>query len=247
MSSQCFGQIVEAEKDAAMVRTRNRPVPRGAIGPQASCFIGTGLSVASFMAYSTFAPYTWLISNAIWFSYLCVYIPMKQSSPWNTFVGAIVGSLPPLIGTMAQTGGLMSVETALLAGYIFSWQFPHFYGILYENKDDYKRAGFKMLSNEDPHGERASRHIAACTVVNSLLPLGMLSTGMISPVFLAPFYYYQVQYVQAVKEFKEQGASVQSAKKLKKKAYMPFIVLLAGFMLSTAHSRHKKRKETQEA
>ena len=101
MSSQCFGQIVEADKDASMVRTRNRPIPKQAIGLKAGCFIGTGLSVASFMAYSTFAPYTWLISNGIWFSYLCIYIPMKQTSSWNTFVGAIVGSLPPLIGTMA--------------------------------------------------------------------------------------------------------------------------------------------------
>jgi heme O synthase-like polyprenyltransferase len=54
---------------------------------------------------------------------------------------------------MAQTGSFMSIETMLLATYIFSWQFPHFYGILYENKDDYKRAGFKMLSNEDPQGK----------------------------------------------------------------------------------------------
>lgn len=77
MSSQCFGQIVEADKDASMVRTRNRPIPKMTISSKAGCFIGTGLSVASFMAYSTFAPYTWLISNAIWFSYLCVYIPMK--------------------------------------------------------------------------------------------------------------------------------------------------------------------------
>jgi heme O synthase-like polyprenyltransferase len=54
---------------------------------------------------------------------------------------------------MAQTGSIFSPETALLATYIFSWQFPHFYGILYENKDDYKRAGFQMLSNEDPQGK----------------------------------------------------------------------------------------------
>lgn len=77
---------------------------------------------------------------------------MKQQSPWNTFVGAIVGALPPFIGVMAQTGGIMNLETILLASYIFSWQFPHFYGILYENKDDYKKAGFKMLSNVDNKG-----------------------------------------------------------------------------------------------
>jgi heme O synthase-like polyprenyltransferase len=131
----------------------------------------------------------------------------------------------------------------LLAGYIFSWQFPHFYGILYENKDDYKRAGFVMLSNEDPKGSKASMEIAACTVVNSLVPLGMVWTGMINPLFMAPFYYYQAQYIKAVHEFKTQEATVQAAKKLKKKAYMPFMVLLAGFMVSTAYNRREKRKQ----
>lgn len=77
---------------------------------------------------------------------------MKQKSTANTFFGAIVGALPPFIGTMAQTGSIMNLETLLLSAYIFSWQFPHFYGILYDNKDDYKRAGFKMISNEDPQG-----------------------------------------------------------------------------------------------
>ena len=95
MSTQCFGQVVEADKDAMMMRTRNRPIPKGTIGSKSGCLIGTGLSVISLMAYTQFAPYTWVISNAIWFSYLCIYLPMKQSSKWNTFVGAIVGSLPP--------------------------------------------------------------------------------------------------------------------------------------------------------
>ena len=153
-------------------------------------------------------------------------------------MGAIVGSLPPLIGTMAQTGGIFSIETMLLATYIFSWQFPHFYGILYENKDDYKRAGFQMISNEDPTGQRAFMEIVACTVVNSLVPMGMLITGMINPVFLAPFYYYQAEYIKAVMNFRAEEASVNSAKKLKKKAYMPFVVLLAGFMVSTGYNRH---------
>ena len=138
------------------------------------------------------------------------------------------------------------METLLLASYIFSWQFPHFFGILYENKDDYKNAGFKMLSNEDPKGRRAYQHIVACTVVNTIVPLGMLYTSMINPLFLAPFYYYQSQYVRAVLEFSKNEASVQSAKKLKKTAYNPFIVLLLGFMLSTAYNRHTKRQENKE-
>lgn len=60
-----------------MVRTRNRPIPKNGISSKAGCYIGTGLSVMSFIAYAQFAPYTWVISNAVWFSYLCIYIPMK--------------------------------------------------------------------------------------------------------------------------------------------------------------------------
>lgn len=88
----------------------------------------------------------------MWFSYLCLYLPMKQKSSYNTLVGAVVGALPPFIGTFAQTGMLLDVPTMLIAAYIFSWQFPHFYGILYENREDYRKAGFVMISDEDPTG-----------------------------------------------------------------------------------------------
>jgi hypothetical protein len=82
--------------------------------------------------------------------------------------------------------------------------------------------------------------------VNSLGPVGMLYTGMISPLFLAPFYFYQAKYMQSVWDFKQNEASVNSSKKLKKSSYMPFMVLLAGFMLSTAYNRSVKRKENVE-
>lgn len=78
-----------------------------------------------------------------------MYTPMKRRSIYNTFVGAIVGALPPFIGTWAQLGSLLSPESFLLGAYIFAWQYPHFYGILFENKDDYKRAGFEMISNKE--------------------------------------------------------------------------------------------------
>jgi hypothetical protein len=74
----------------------------------------------------------------------------------------------------------------------------------------------------------------------------MVYTGMINPLFLAPFYLYQAKYMQAVWDFKTNEASVNSSKKLKKQSYMPFMVLLAGFMVSTAYNRHQKRKENAE-
>lgn len=71
----------------------------------------------------------------------------------------------------------------------------------------------------------------------------MCYTGMIHPLFMAPFMYYQADYMRSVLQFRTDKASVQAAKRLKKKAYMPFVVLLTGFMLSTAFNRHQKRKE----
>jgi hypothetical protein len=99
-----------------------------------------------------------------------------------------------------------------------------------------------MISNEDPTGQRAFKEIAACTVVNSLVPLGMLSTGMLHPVFMIPFYYYQSEYIKAVFNFKKEEGSANGAKRLKKTAYMPFVILLAGFMVTTGYNRHQKRK-----
>merc|ERR1719453_2454935 len=136
--------------------------------------IGTTLTVASLMAYHQFMPFTYLVANSVWFSYLCMYLPMKQKSSLNTVMGAVVGALPPFIGTFAQTGALLDLPTFLIASYIFSWQFPHFYGILYENKDDYSKAGFVMISDQDPTGEtKAYKQMLYCNVLNTLIPLAM--------------------------------------------------------------------------
>ena len=119
--------------------------------------LGTGLTISSIVAYHAFTPLTWVISSTVWLSYITCYIPMKRISDQNTLVGAIVGALPPFIGTFAQTGALFDPATLLLSAYIFSWQFPHFFGILYEHKEDYKKAGFVMTSNTDPHAVKASK------------------------------------------------------------------------------------------
>ncbi len=100
-----------------------------------------------------------------------------------------------------------------------------------------------MISNEDPEGKRAFKHILACNILNSFLPLLMTSTGMLHPVLLAPFYYYQYLSIKSVFDFKAQAASPQSAKKLKRTSYMPFLILLAGFTTTTAYKRFMKRKK----
>lgn len=114
---------------------------------------------------------------------------MKLKSEHNTLVGAVVGALPPFIGTYAQLGTLMDPVTGMLAAYIFSWQYPHFYGILYEHKEDYKKAGFVMASNEDPTGEKhVYNQILACTIFNSAVPVAMAFHGCLNPIVLPAFF-----------------------------------------------------------
>ena len=121
----------------------------------------------------------------------------------NTLIGAIIGALPPFIGTWAQLGTLFTPETILLSAYIFSWQYPHFYGILYENRYDYKKAGYEMISNYDKKGVRATKHIKISATLALTTPLGMAYTGLISPVFLPFYYFLYAQNLKAVKEFSE--------------------------------------------
>jgi hypothetical protein len=102
-----------------------------------------------------------------------------------------------------------------------------------------------MLSNTDPKGQKAFYQIAACSVFNTLVPIGFYTTGMVSPLFLVPFYYYQMAYLKSVIDFKTNEGSPQGAKKLKRTAYAPFVVLLIGFMATTGFKRYQKRNENK--
>lgn len=84
-----------------MARTKNRPMVLGKFTNKQGCMIGTGLTVSSIAAYHMFEPCTFLVSSSVWFSYLLIYLPMKRKSSNNTLVGAVVGAMPPFIGTYA--------------------------------------------------------------------------------------------------------------------------------------------------
>ena len=204
MSSQAYNQTVEGDFDKKMRRTQNRPVARGLINKQKGGMISAGLALGSFAVYMQLAnPGTILVANSIWIGYCLIYTPLKRYSVHNTLVGAIIGALPPFIGTWAQLGTLLTPETLLLSAYIFSWQYPHFYGILYENRYDYKKAGYEMISNYDKDGVKATRHIKFSAILALTTPLGMAYTGLMSGWFLPAYYFLYAQNLKAVKEFSE--------------------------------------------
>ncbi|MFZ0410856.1 MAG: protoheme IX farnesyltransferase, partial [Candidatus Acidiferrales bacterium] len=118
-----------------------------------------------------------LITSA---AYLGVYTPLKTRTTLATAIGAIPGALPPLIGWAAVRGSL-SLEAWLLFAILFFWQFPHFYAIAWMYREDYGRAGIRMLPTVDPTGDRTFRQIigtSAILIPVSLLPSALGMAGM---------------------------------------------------------------------
>jgi protoheme IX farnesyltransferase len=104
--------------------------------------------------------------------YLFFYTPLKQKTWWSTTVGAFPGAMPPLIGYAAAAGKL-TPEAIVLGASLFLWQFPHFYAIAWMYREDYSRAGIRMLPVVEPDGESTARQI-------------LLFSGLLIPISLVP-------------------------------------------------------------
>lgn len=168
-----LNQYVERDMDAVMRRTALRPLPTGQLTPREVLVFGIGAISLGFV---------WLlvmvnalaasIALATCLLYLGAYTPLKKRTPLATAVGAFPGALPPLIGWAAATG-TVSLGGWILFAILFFWQFPHFMAIAWMYREDYARAGIKMLPVVDPKGDATFAQIiwtSAVLVPTSLLP-----------------------------------------------------------------------------
>ncbi len=175
-----LNQWYEREADARMRRTQARPLPAGRLSPARAFWFGVLISVLGFFDLWLGANLlTGLLGVFTLLTYLFVYTPLKQRSPHSTTVGAIPGAMPPLIGFAAAHGSL-TVEAWLLFGILFLWQFPHFYAIAWMYREDYERAGIRMLPVVEPDGESTARQMllyAGALLGLSLIPRWTGMTG----------------------------------------------------------------------
>jgi heme o synthase len=179
-----LNQLFERDYDARMRRTQNRPLPSGRLQPGTVLLVGSVLGFGGLLYLGlTVNLLTALIGAFTLVMYVLVYTPLKRLTWLNTLVGAIPGAIPPLMGWTAARGALSSEAFALFAIQAF-WQIPHFMAIAWMYRDEYARAGFKMLPLFDPRGERTSQqalsHTAALVVV-SICPYLFHLTG---PIYL---------------------------------------------------------------
>lgn len=177
-----LNQWYERDTDAIMKRTRERPLPTGLVSSGAALAYGLTLSVAGTLQLTFGAN---LLAGALGLatvvSYVLIYTPMKRVTRWATEIGAISGSLPPLIGWAAAEGSIGPLGWILFA-ILSVWQIPHFMAIAWTFRHDYASAGFPMLTVVEPTGRAASRWSlanAVALVAISLLPVALGYCGWI--------------------------------------------------------------------
>jgi protoheme IX farnesyltransferase len=171
--TSALNHYIERDTDALMRRTASRPLPSGQLSPREALGFGASLLFIGtlYLALATNALAT-LLGILTSVSYLCAYTPLKRKTTFATLIGAIPGAVPPLIGWVAARGSL-SVNAWILFAVLFLWQFPHFDAISWVYREDYRRAGIKMLPVVDADGSRTFREIvltAAFLVPVSMLP-----------------------------------------------------------------------------
>ncbi len=161
-----LNQWWERTADALMRRTRTRPIPAGRMSPLQGLILGAALSVfgVAYLAIVCNALSAALAAITI-VIYIFAYTPLKRASTANTAVGAIPGAIPPMIGWAAARGNIDAAAWSLFV-IVFLWQLPHFFAIAWMCREDYSRAGFRMISSDDSSGERsASQSVFFCILL----------------------------------------------------------------------------------
>jgi protoheme IX farnesyltransferase len=129
-------------------------------------------------------PWAVLVAGFTFFSYVFVYTPLKRLTPLNTLVGAVPGALPPVIGWTAVRGAL-DVEAVALFAIVFFWQVPHFLAIAWIYREDYGRAGLRMLTVADRGGRRTGRQMVTYCLALTAASLTPVAAGTAGPFYLA--------------------------------------------------------------
>jgi len=178
-----LNQWMERVWDGQMRRTASRPLPSGRVSAREGFLFGMLLSVAG-AAYLAFAVngLAALLALSTLLSYLLVYTPLKRKTPVCTLLGAFPGAMPTLIG-WAGASATLNRNAWFLFAILFLWQFPHFLAIALMYREDYLRAGYRMLPHFDLDSRFTRAEIVGFTlvlVVTTMLP----ATGHGGPAYL---------------------------------------------------------------
>ncbi len=171
-SSSAFNQILERDVDRLMERTRNRPLPAERLGVKGAVWFASLLALAGVAGLAVvFGALAALLALSTLAAYVLVYTPLKRHTSFHTLVGALPGAMPPLLGFVALAGRPGPWGWMLFA-LVFAWQFPHFLAIGWLHREDYRRAGMRVLAALPGAEGSAGRQALVYALV--LLPVSLL-------------------------------------------------------------------------
>jgi protoheme IX farnesyltransferase len=222
-----LNQVLERETDGLMNRTKHRPLVNGRIAVSHALLVavvaGTLGTLGLALQFNMLAA---LLSLATLVSYVAIYTPMKRVSSLNTLIGAIPGAAPPLLGYVALAGETGAWAWVLFA-IILAWQFPHFMAIAWMYREDYARAGMRMLPALPDAGGIAGSQAIIYSI--ALLPVSLmpLFRGMAGPLYTVGALVLGIAYFAASIHFARRE-NLERAKKLMlvSLVYLPVLFLL---------------------
>ncbi|WP_430810376.1 MULTISPECIES: protoheme IX farnesyltransferase [unclassified Carboxylicivirga] len=179
-------QLQEADRDGLMLRTSGRPLPRK--------FLSQSAAITIILIYLAFG--TWLLSlfngqAVLWgwmglFWYNFIYTPLKARTAFSVFPGALVGAIPPIAGWAAAGGSIIDMRIHFLAFFFFLGQMPHFWLLVIKYKNQYKKAGFPVitdyLSNKQLFRINMIWSLATLMSALLLLPFHIIDSKLISAI-----------------------------------------------------------------
>jgi protoheme IX farnesyltransferase len=225
-----LNQYWERDVDALMNRTRERPLPDGRISAlEALVFSGAVTLVGLSYLGAFVGSLAMLVTAATTALYLFAYTPLKLRTPLCTIVGAVPGALPPVTGWVVAREGL-GLGAWVLFGILFLWQLPHTLAIARLYRDDYARAGVRLLPVVDADGTSTERQIV--TGCLALLAVSLLPTliGLAGPVYFVGAFVLGAAFV-ALGARQALSPSVVSARRVLYASllYLPVLLALLAF------------------
>lgn len=222
-----LNQWLERDRDALMKRTESRPLPAGRVHPAEALAFGVGLGMVgiAYLALNLHHPWAALVATITFVSYVAIYTPLKSKTPLNTLVGAVPGALPPVIGWVAIRGSLEWPAFGLFF-IVFLWQIPHFLAIAWLYRDDYQRAGFRMLPAVDKCGRQTGCYMVSYCLV--LIPASLMLVVSLSagPVYWFGAMVLGVGFLRSAYQF-----ALDCSEELARRALRTSLIYLPGILL----------------
>jgi protoheme IX farnesyltransferase len=226
-----LNQWWERKVDALMERTKDRPVPAGRMPAAEALAAGAILSIVG-IAYlavtcNTFSAVIAAITVII---YIFAYTPLKRISNFNTLVGTVPGALPPVVGWVAARGRIDPGAWSLFAIMVL-WQLPHFFAISWMCREDYSRAGFQMISNDDVRGDRSASQSVFFTMLLLVIAGLPAFVGVASQIYVPIELLLGACYVAVALQFL-QKRTIRSARLLFLTSILYLPLLLGALVLT---------------